>query len=217
MIKIYKMKLYPIFSIFLSTFIFLVKTQKVKEIKISEEDGIIEIEENYIITQISWTKTEDYLLNYLLGVFEVSNDRSFSNGIPIAIIKEEGKFNEVNYIDINTPNTYKYIRYIAPNKNKTKISPIKIYGYQLESSENVNKTKYFQVTNLPLISIHTKNSSEINNDDIDCTIKIINDGKIENDEKAEIRLRGRSSKFAAQKKSYRIKFDSKQKILSFQN
>ena len=178
------MKLYPIFSIFLSTVIFLVKTQKVKEIKISEEDGIIEIEENYIITQISWTKTEDYLLNYLLGVFEVSNDRAFKNGIPIAIIKEEGKFNEVNYIDINTPNTYKYIRYIAPNKNKTKISPIKIYGYQLESSENVNKTKYFQVTNLPLISIHTKNSSEVSDNDIDCAITIINDGKIENDEKA---------------------------------
>ena len=209
------MKLYPIFSIFLSTVIFLVKTQKVKEIKISEEDGIIEIEENYIITQISWTKTEDYLLNYLLGVFEVSNDRSFTNGIPIAIIKEEGKFNEVNYIDINTPNTYKYIRYIAPNKNKTKISPIKIYGYQLESSENVNKTKYFQVTNLPLISIHTKNSSEVSDNDIDCAITIINDGKIENDEKASIKLRGRSSKFAAQKKSYRIKFDSKQKIFNF--
>ena len=81
----------------------------------------LQIEPNYIISQISWTKTGDYLLNYLLGVFEASNDRSFSTGIPIAIIKEEGKFNEVNFIDINTPNTYKYVRYVPPNKNKTKM------------------------------------------------------------------------------------------------
>ena len=209
------MKLYFILSIYLTTFIFSVKAEKITEISISEEDGIIEIEPNYIITQISWTKNEDYLLNYLLGVFEVSNDKSFSNSIPIAIIKEEGKFNEVNFIDINTPNTYKYIRYVAPNKNKTNILPIKIYGYPLESSENLNKTKYFQVTNLPLISINTKNSSEIKDDDIDCSITIINDGKIENNENASIKLRGRSSKFGAQKKSYRIKFDSKQKILNF--
>ena len=208
------MKLYLILSIFLTTFKFLVNAQKLKEISISEEDGIIEIEPNYIISQISWTKTGDYLLNYLLGVFEASNDRSFSTCIPIAIIKEEGKFNEVNFIDINTPNTYKYIRYVAPNKNKTKITPIKIYGYQLESSENLNKRKYFQVTNLPLISIITKNSSEIKDEDIDCKVTIINDGKIENNENASIKLRGRSSK-GAQKKPYRLKFDSKQQILNF--
>ena len=210
------MKFYLILSIFLANFIVLVNTEKIQEITISEQaDGIIEINPNYIITQISWTKTEDYLLNYLLGVFEVSNDRNFLNAIPIAIIKEEGLFNEVNYIDINIPNTYKYIRYKPPNKNNTKISPIKIYGYPLESYENLDKTKYFQVTNLPLISINTKNSSEIKDNDIDCAITLVNDGKIENNENGSIKLRGHSSKFAAQKKSFRVKFDSKQKILNF--
>ena len=210
------MKLYLILSLFLTTFIFLVEAEKLTELTISEEDGIIEIDPNYIITQISWTKNEDYLLNYLLGVFEASNDRTFSNSIPIALIKEEGIFNEVNFIDINIPNTYKYIRYTAPNKNKTQISPIKIYGYPLESSENLDQNKYFQVTNLPLITINTKNGSEVKDDDIECAITIINDGKIEINENASIKLRGRSSKFAAQKKSFRIKFDSKQKILNFE-
>ena len=114
------MKLYLILSIFLTTFIFLVKAEKITELTISEKDGIIEIDSNYIITQIIWTKNEDYLLNYLLGVFEVSNDLTFSNCIPIARIKEEGKFNEINFIYINIPNTYKYIRYTAPNKTKQK-------------------------------------------------------------------------------------------------
>ena len=78
------MKLYLILSIFLTTFIFLVKAANITELAISEKDGIIEIDPNYIITQISWTKNEDYLLNYLLAVFKASNDRTFSNSIPIA-------------------------------------------------------------------------------------------------------------------------------------
>ena len=91
--------------IFLLNFVALMKIEKINEISISEEKNIIEIEENYVITQISWTKTKDYILNYVLGVFEASNDSSFKNAIPIAIIKEQGKFNEVNFIDLNILNT----------------------------------------------------------------------------------------------------------------
>ena len=199
--------------LFLPNFVFLEKSEKINEISISEEKNIIEIEENYVITQISWTKTEDYILNYVLGVFEASNDSSFKNAIPIAIIKEQGKFNEVNFIDLNILNTYKYIRYIPPNKNNTSIFPIKFFGYQIESSESLNQTKDFQVTNLPLISIHT--SETIKDEESECSVTIINDGKIEINENALIKLRGRSSNFASQKKSYRIKFDSKRHILNF--
>lgn len=200
--------------IFLNVIIYLAKAESIKEV--NENNNIIEIDKNMIITQISWTKTEDYIFNYLLGVFEASNDPSFKEAIPIAIIKEQGEFNEINYIDINTPNTYKYIRYIPPNKNNTKIFPIKIFGYQSESSENLKEEKYFQVTNLPLISIHTENSTDpIKDMDINCIITIIKDGKIETNEKSLIKVRGRSSNFASPKKSFRIKFPSKQKILNF--
>ena len=208
------MKVYLcILMFFLPNFVFLAKSEKINEISISEEKNIIEIEENYVITQISWTKTEDYILNYVLGVFEASNDSSFKNAIPIAIIKEQGKFNEVNFIDLNILNTYKYIRYIPPNKNNTSIFPIKFYGYQIDSSESLNQTKEFQVTNLPLISIYA--SESIKDEESECSVTIINDGKIEINENALIKLRGRSSNFASQKKSYRIKFDSKRKILNF--
>ena len=209
------MKLYLTLLLFLllPNVVFLIKSERINEISISEEKNIIEIEPNYIITQISWTKTEDYILNYVLGVFEASNDSSFINAIPITIIKEEGKFNEVNYIDLKILNTYKYIRYIPPNKNNTSIFPIKLYGYKIESSELLNQTKDFQVTNLPLISIHA--TKTINDEEIDCSVAIINNGTIEINENALIKLRGRSSNFASQKKSYRIKFNSKKKMLNF--
>jgi len=61
-------------------------------------NNIIRLESNFFVTQISWTKTEDYELNFLLGVFEGSNEPSFIDGIPIAIIKKHGEFNVINYI-----------------------------------------------------------------------------------------------------------------------
>ena len=210
------MKLSLFLFIFLLHIIFSINIEKIKETVISEEKNIFEIESNYIITQISWTKSENYVLNYVLGVFEASDDLSFADATPIAIIKEQGEFNEVNYLDLNTPKAYKYIRYIPPNKNNTRISPIKFYGYQIDSSDTLNQAKYFQVTNLPLISIHLKDESQsVKDADSECSIKIINNGKIEIDEKGFIKLRGRTSKIVAEKKSFRIKFESKQKIFNF--
>jgi hypothetical protein len=49
------------------------------------------LESDYIITKISWTKREDYKFNNLLGIFEGSNDPSFCDGVPLAMIKELGK------------------------------------------------------------------------------------------------------------------------------
>ena len=202
------------------------KIENEPDLKLSEEtplsdNNIIELESDYIINKISWTKKDLYKYNYLFGVFEGSNDKSFEDGIPIAIIKDQKNFDKINYIDINSKNSYKYIRYIPPNSNNTDISPIKIYVSkktlkQNSESQNLDDSSYFQVTKLPLISIHTENFTEPKrNDDINCTITIINDGKVENRENAFIKVRGRSTSFTPPKKPFRIKFESKQKILNF--
>ena len=208
------MKLYLLFLILLPTIISSLKAEKLKEIAVSEKNNIIEIDKNNLVAQISWTKTEDYDFNYLLGVFEASNDPSFMNGIPIGIIKKNGKFNEVNFLDVVATEPYKYIRYIPQNSNNTKIFPIKIYGYELKKNEKFEQQKFFQITNLALVSIHTENFADpLQTEDYNCTITIINNGKIENSENSFIKVRGRSSNFASPKKSFRIKFATKQKIL----
>ena len=61
------------------------------DLQLSEGNAIIELDSDFIITQISWTKKDSYKYNYLLGIFEASNDPSFEQGIPIAIIKEKGE------------------------------------------------------------------------------------------------------------------------------
>ena len=183
------------------------------EIKYSINSNIIELESDYIITKISWTKREDYKFNYLLGIFEGSNDPSFSDAVPIAMIKEQGNLNEINYIDINVPKVYKYIRYIPPNQNKTDISPIKFYG-QLQSEIDINLREDFQITNLPLISIHTEDSIKPTqkSQELNCKIVITNKGEIQTKEDATIKVRGKSTSMQ-EKKPYKIKFNTKQEIL----
>ena len=183
------------------------------EIKSSINSNIIELESDYIITKISWTKREDYKFNYLLGIFEGSNDPSFSDAVPIAMIKEQGNFNPINYIDVNIPRVYKYIRYIPPNQNKTDISPIKFYG-QLQSEIDINLREDFQITNLPLISIHTEDSIKPTqkSQELNCKIVITNKGEIQTKEDATIKVRGKSTSMQ-EKKPYKIKFNTKQEIL----
>ena len=93
------------------------------------ENNKIEFEEEYIKTKIAWSKKDDYKYNYLLGIFEGSNELSFRNGIPIGIIKEKDELNELNYLNFFSPNSFKYIRYNPPNRNNTSLDQIKIFGY----------------------------------------------------------------------------------------
>ena len=190
---------------------------KLSEIEYTVKDNVIEVSTEAVITQISWTKKGDNKLNYILGLFEGANDPSFSDAVPIAMIKENGQLNEVNIIDVNVPKYYKYIRYIPPNKEKADISPIKLSG-QLLSEINASEKKDFQVTNLPLVSIHVDNSVFPDNkeQEYNCKVVIINKGKIETNEQATIKIRGKSTSGVSDKKPYRIKFATKQQILGLE-
>ena len=190
-------------------------------LKLSEKqnNNIFEIESGYILKEISWIKKEDNIYNYLLGVFEGANDPSFSDAIPIAMIKDGEIDKKINYIKVNTTNAYKYIRYTPPNINNTDIHPIKLFFGKLKGdSNNISEETNYQPTNLPLISINSVNSTDPKDDkkDVDCQILLINGGKIELNETGKIRIRGRSTAFISPKKPYRIKFSSKQKILNFE-
>ena len=194
------------------------QNKKMFEVKYIIQNNIINLSDDYIITRISWTKKEDYRFNYLLGIFEGDNDPSFSNAVPIAMIKEVENFNQENHIDIDIPKVYKYIRYIPPNKNKTDIYPIKFYGHpKSELNRNLKEDSDFQPTNLPLISINTEGSIKPvkKDEELVCKVIIINEGKIETKADAKIKVRGKSTSMQ-EKKPYRLKFDNEQKILGLE-
>ena len=166
--------------------------------------------QQYIIGRIDWAQKEDDHNNYLLGIFEGANTKTFEDAVPLYVIKEKGKIRENNVIDINFKKKFQFIRYIGPHGKYCKISNFKVYGNDDSESSN----NYYQLTNLPLITIHsiTGKEPENKNDKIQCNFYIIDDKKLNIDTSGELRLKGIES-LNLEKKTYDMVFkDSKQPL-----
>ena len=167
-----------------------------------------------IIGRIDWAQKEDDHDNYLLGIFEGANTKTFEDAIPLYVIKEKGKIRENNVIDINFKKKFQYIRYIGPHGKYCKISNFKVYGNDgSESSSN-----YFQLTNLPLISIHSISGKEpeTKNDKIQCNFHIIDDKKLNIDTSGQLSLKGIES-LNLEKKTYDIVLEDSKQPLDFKS
>jgi len=206
-----------LFHLIFFSYLNCISTFNDTEINLTINNEIFELNASYIINQIIFTKVDNNTLNYLFGIFEASNNITFDDAVPIAIIKEENIKNlytdEIS-INISIQNPYQFIRYIPPNNKTPKINDIKISCHEFSEVENTSEQYFFQLTNLPLIIINTENSTEPNTKKyyINSQIIIINENKIEINQTASIKLRGQStSNFP--KKPYKIKFDKKQQIL----
>ncbi len=166
------------------------------------------------MTKIGQAQKENIKSNYPLGVFEGSNDLTFFDALPLAMIVQEGKEGEINYINVETKKSFKYVKYIGPNSKNSTISILQFYGYEAKETSETVEEKIYQHTGLPLTVINTENLIEPKDKqtDIICQVKIINNGKEEKKETAIIKLRGNSS-MNFKKKPYKIKFNEKQNLL----
>jgi len=168
--------------------------------------------EKKIITKIQWGQMEDDHNNYLLGVFEGANSKTFEDAIPLYMIKTIGKIREINTVKINFKKRFQYVRYVGPQGKHCKISILNIYGYEGSESDS----KYYQPTNLPLFIIHSYSGlePEDKNDIIECNFCIINDNKIDVNNDGTLKIKGvESLKFG--KKPYNVLFYNIQQPLNF--
>ena len=182
----------------------------------NDENGWVglKLREKNIITKIEWGQKEDDHNNYLLGVFEVSNSKTFEDAIPLHMIKAIGKIGEINSVKINFKKRFQYFRYVGPQGKYCKISVLNIYGY--EGSES--NSQYYQPTNLPLFVIHSYSGlePEDKNDILPCNFYIINDNKIDVNNDGTLKIKGiESLKF--DKKPYNVRFYNEQKPLNFRS
>ena len=182
----------------------------------NDENGWVglKLREKNIITKIEWGQKEDDHNNYLLGVFEVSNSKTFEDAIPLHMIKNIGKIGEINSVKINFKKRFQYFRYVGPQGKYCKISVLNIYGY--EGSES--NSQYYQPTNLPLFVIHSYSGlePENKNDILPCNFYIINDNKIDVNNDGTLKIKGiESLKF--DKKPYNVRFYNEQKPLNFRS
>ena len=148
------------------------------------ENNIIDLGSPTAVTKIEATKknSNSSPYNYLLGIFEGSTDSSFSDGFPIAMIKEDDVRNNPDTISVNAQckKNIQYIRYIPPNSNNAQFSQVTI------STGGSSTGKNFLETDLPLMVVKTENSKEPDSTEtyINCYVTIINaDGSVNLDNK----------------------------------
>ena len=181
----------------------------------TSNDNIYDLNSFYIITKIQFGINHETPHYYLFGIFEGSNDTSFSDSLPLTMIKENDLSNtDSNTITINIPNSYRYVRYIPYNVNGLNISPLTIYGHLFDETEDLSSKVNYHPTNLPLMIINTENSIEPDSKEVYINSRIIiinSDGKKKLNTSTGVRLRGHGTSRGA-KKPYKIKFDSKAEI-----
>ena len=167
----------------------------------------------HIITKVGWMPRNDGLgpKRVQLGVFEGSNREDFMDALPLYIITEQGTIGVMSQADVTCSRGFRYVRYIGPADARCNIAELEFYGHAGEGDDS----HLAQLTNLPTVSIHTLNG-EIPYDkenDISSQVTIISDnGTKLLSEPGGVRERGNVSR-TFPKKPYRIKFESKQRVL----
>ena len=167
----------------------------------------------HVITRVGWSPRNDGQgeKRVLLGVFEGANREDFMDALPIYIIKEKGTIGQMTYADVDCSRGFRYVRYVGPSDARCNIAELAFYGHPGEGDD----THLCQLTNLPVVSIHTQNGTipydKVHQIPAQLTI-VSDDGTRLLSEPGTIRERGNASRNFP-KKPYRIKFDTKQNVL----
>ena len=174
----------------------------------------LELSSEAVITKIGFAFATKRAKDYLLGVFQGANDKTFFDAFPLYMIKEVVEDEEINYVDISCNQKFKYIRYVGPEGMNSTISEFEVYGNS--EIEEVEDPNYYQLTNIPLLIINSENSIMPQGKDKDTKVVtnniLISDGKINTQKIGKIKLRGNSS-LNSEKKPYALLFDEKVNIL----
>lgn len=164
----------------------------------------------YVITIVGWNPTSATTAE--LGLFEGANRADFMDALPLYMHHGNSTANKMNYVQVNCSRGFRYVRYRkSDTKGEYKIANLEFWGEPGAGDDS----HLSQLTNLPTVTIHTKNG-EIPYDkehEIECYISIIsNDGQTILSDTATIRERGNASR-GFPKKPYRIKFAHKHQVL----
>ena len=159
----------------------------------------------HVITRVGWCPRESQPTRVQLGIFEASNSPDFLDAVPLYLIPEGGTANKLDYADINVSRGFRYVRYVGPNDVRCNIGELEFYGYEGEGDDS----KFYQITNLPTVSIHTKVGydpmDKVNDLESFLTITYDNGTRIQ---EYPILTRGRgNASWGFPKKPWRIKFN----------
>lgn len=168
----------------------------------------------HVITSVGWSPRND--ANYgpnrvKLAIFEGSNREDFMDAVPLYIVDHAGTIGVMEHANVYVSKGFRYVRYVGPHDARCNVAELEFYGHEGEGDDS----QYYQLTNLPTVSIHTKNNvdpmDKVTEHESFVNIIYDNGQKIQSQD-ATARCRGNAS-FNFEKKPYRIKFTEKIKPL----
>ena len=170
--------------------------------------GGLDLGTKHVITKVAYASS-DRADRVLLGVFEGANESDFSDAIPMLIVKQLPELEVLTEEEVSCSRGFRYVRFVGPNDSRCKISELKFFGYEGDGDDS----NLYRVTNLPTVTIQTKDAAEITSRTVyvDGMISVISEDNIYTDE-LEIRGRGNAS-WGFPKKPYRIKLANKANLL----
>lgn len=172
----------------------------------------LDLGSKHVVTKVGWSPRNDGNgpKRVQLGVFEGANQPDFMDAVPLYVIDAKGTIGKMDYADVDCSLGFRYVRYIGPNDARCNVAELEFYGHQGAG----DSTRLYRPTNLPCVVIHTKYNQEpydkVNY--IESIVTVMGaDGSVLRDT-AGLRLRGNAS-INFPKKPYRIKFNTKHKVL----
>ncbi|MBQ3993074.1 MAG: CotH kinase family protein [Bacteroidaceae bacterium] len=165
----------------------------------------------HVITRVGWCARNNNVgpNRVQLALFEGSNSEDFLDAVPLYLIPEKGVIGQMMYADINVSRGFRYVRYVGPNSARCNIGELEFYGFEGAGTDSI----FYQVTNLPTVSIHTYSGVMPTDKDNDweSNITITYDGGRRIQEYPILtRCRGNAS-LSFPKKPYRFKFQNDKK------
>ena len=174
----------------------------------------LDLGEPHIITRVGCMprNTSTGPEKLMLGIFEGANREDFMDAVPLYMITSNCPVQQMSYADVQVSKGFRYVRYVGPNGARCLIAELEFYGHPGEGDDS----HYYRLTNLPTVTIHTLDG-EI---PVDKVTQIVSQLTVLGDDghaeiltgPGTIRERGNASRLYP-KRPYRIKFDSKQKVL----
>ena len=161
-----------------------------------------------VITRVGWSPRNADIGpgRCCLAVIEGANDPDFLDAVPLYLIDtDQSPLGKMSYAEVNVSRGFRYVRYVSPNGARCNLAELRFYGHAGEGDDS----QFFQLTNLPTVSIHTYSGDnpEVKGVDMESNVSIVYDGgSLIQEYPVLTRVRGNASA-GFPKKPYRIKFN----------
>lgn len=167
----------------------------------------LDLGEPCVITRVAYTPApgSQGSSRMLLSLFEGANSPDFMDAVPLYFISSSPEKGVATFADVHVSRGFRYVRYVGSSGSYCNIAELQFFGHTGAGDDS----RFYQITNLPTLSIHVQgNALPINRgEDFESqSILIYENGTLTQEYPILFRVRGNFSS-THENKAFRIKYN----------